>query len=105
MLHGIANAEQHSDKSYLNSDHEEADTKLVLQSADATTGGATSVSICSPDIDVLILAVCRYPDLCKDTSFVTGAGKHCRIMQIGPVYDIIGSRQSNSSARSACCQW
>ena len=80
----------HTDKSYLNSDQEEADTKLILHAADATACGATSIDICSPDTDVFILAIHRYPDLCKNTNFVTGIGKNHRTIQLSQVYDALG---------------
>ena len=48
------------DFSYLQSNHEEADTKIVLHAVDATTRGATDLRIYSPDTDVFILALRRY---------------------------------------------
>ena len=43
------------DMSYLKSDQEEADTKIVLHALDATANGATEIH--SPDTDVFILAL------------------------------------------------
>jgi hypothetical protein len=80
----------HVDKSYLNSDHEEADTKLILHAADASPCGATSISINSPDTDVFILAVRRYPDLCPDLTCVTGTGRNHMIIPLGPIYEALG---------------
>ena len=62
------------DMSYLKSDQEEADTKIVLHALDATANGATEIRIHSPDTDVFILALRRYPDLFQNTVFVTGKG-------------------------------
>ena len=45
------------DVAYLESSQEEADTKLLLHAIDATTSGATSIDIISPDTDVLVLAL------------------------------------------------
>jgi hypothetical protein len=84
----------HTDKRYLNSDHEEADTKLILHAADATACGATSIRICSPDTDVFILAVRHYPELCKDTTLVAGTGRRTRAIQLGPIYEILGPRKA-----------
>ena len=45
------------DISYLKSDQEEADTKIVLHALDATANGATEIRIHSPNTDVFILAL------------------------------------------------
>ena len=39
--------------SHLQSDHEEADMKMILHALDATADGATDLSIYSPGTDVL----------------------------------------------------
>ena len=68
------------DMSYLESSQEEVDTKILLHAIDATANGATELRIHSPDTDVFVLSVRRYPHLCKNTSFVTGTGhNHCEI--------------------------
>ena len=46
----------HIDASHLASNHEEADTKLLLHAGDATISGATSIEIMSPDTDVCFIA-------------------------------------------------
>ena len=53
----------------MNSDQQdEADIKLILAyAADATACGATTIGICSPDTDVLVLAICYYSALLKQT--------------------------------------
>jgi hypothetical protein len=56
----------HKDVSHLESNQEEADTKLLLHAVDATASGASKISIYSPDTDVLVLALRRYPELSKD---------------------------------------
>ena len=53
----------HKDVAYLESSQEEADTKLLLHAIDATTSGATSIDIISPDTDVFVLALRRFPEL------------------------------------------
>jgi hypothetical protein len=70
---------------YLQSNQEEADTKLLLHALDATAFGATRIHIHSPDTDVLILSLRRYPELCEDTSFVTGIGRNHRVIQLKPI--------------------
>ena len=42
------------DMSYLKSDQEEANTKMVLHALDATANGATEIRIHSPDTEVFI---------------------------------------------------
>ena len=76
----------HKSMNHIQSDHEEADTKLLLHAVDATICGATSISIHSPDTDVFVLSVRRYPQLCRDTNFVTGIGQTRRIIPMGPTY-------------------
>ena len=62
----------HKDIGHLQSNQEEADTKMILHARDATTNGATQLQIHSPDTDVFVLALRRYPELCENTLFVTG---------------------------------
>ena len=45
---------------YLNSEQEEADTKILLHAVDSTTSVATCIDIHSPDTNVLVLALRRY---------------------------------------------
>ena len=73
------------DTSYLKSDQEEADTKIVLHALDATANGATEIRIHYPDTDVFILSLRRYPDLCQNTVFVSGKGQNHREITLQPV--------------------
>ena len=75
---------------YLDSDQEEADTKLVLNAVDATASGATSIQIFSPDTNVFVLALRRYLEPCEDTSFVTGRGQRHRSISLGPIVRTLG---------------
>ncbi|CAH3136345.1 unnamed protein product, partial [Porites lobata] len=59
----------HRDVRHLRSTQEEADTKIILHALDASAQGATQLSIYSPDTDVLVLALRRYPDLCSNSCF------------------------------------
>ena len=45
---------------YLKSNQEEADTKIILHALDATTNGATEMKIHLPDTNVFILALRRF---------------------------------------------
>ncbi|KAK3731808.1 hypothetical protein QZH41_007634 [Actinostola sp. cb2023] len=84
----------HRKMSHLQSDQEEADTKMLLHALDATTSGATTIRIHSPDTDVLVLVLRRYPDLCDDTSFVTGIGQKHRIIPLKPIYEELGQHRA-----------
>ena len=50
--------------------------------------------ICSPDTDVLVLTVRRYPELCKDTTFAITAGRKSRTIQLGPIYEALGPQKA-----------
>ena len=78
------------DMSYLKSDQEGADTKIVLHSLDATPNGATEIRIHSPGTDVFILSLRRYPDLCQNTVFVTGKGQNHREIKLQPIVHVLG---------------
>ena len=80
----------HIDASHLASNHEEADTKLLLHAVDATISGATSIEIMSPDTDVFVLSLRRFPQLCQNTTFVTGRGEHLRKIALRPIVDALG---------------
>ena len=76
----------HMNMTHLQSTQEEANTKLLLHAVDATSHGASSVAIHSPDTDVFILALRRYPDLCRNTTFVTGTGQIRRTLPLQRIY-------------------
>ncbi|KAK3708724.1 hypothetical protein QZH41_004431 [Actinostola sp. cb2023] len=78
------------DMSYLNSNQEEADTKIILHALDATANGATELRIHSPDTDVFILSLRRYPDLCKNTVFITGTRQNYREIKLQPIVHALG---------------
>ena len=80
--------------SHLPSDQEEADTKLILHAIDATNSGATDLQIHSPDTDVLVPALRRYPQLCENTVFVTGAGQRDRMIPLKPIYGALGEERA-----------
>ena len=80
----------HKDVAYLESSQEEADTKLLLHAIDATTSGATSIDIISPDTDVFVLALRRFPELCQNTSFVTGRGQRHRKILLRLIVQALG---------------
>ena len=75
---------------HLQSNQEEADTKILLHAVDATTDGATELQIHSPDTDVFVLSLRRYPELCEKTSFVTGKGQNHRMIDLKPIVNALG---------------
>ena len=50
----------------------------------------TQLDVYSPDTDVFILLIRRYPQLPKETSFVTGRGTQQRRKRIKKIYDELG---------------
>ena len=84
----------HKDMSHLLSNHEEADTKIILHALDATNDGATEISIHSPDTDVLVLAIRRYSQMCTNTSFVTGTAAARRTIKLQPIVKSLGKAKT-----------
>ena len=74
----------------LQSNQEEADTKMILHTLDATANGATQLQIHSPDTDVFVLALRRYPELCENTLFVKGRGQYHRMIELKPIVQTLG---------------
>ena len=77
---------------HLTSTQLEADTRLLLHTIDATERRATSLSIHSPDTDVLVLALWRFASLCDETSVVVGTGDTRRSIPLRPLYDSLGGQ-------------
>ena len=73
------------DVSHLQSSNEEADTKLILHAFEVATNGATEINVFSPDTDVFVLLLRRYPELCRDVHFVTGTGERRRRIKLQPI--------------------
>ena len=84
----------HKDVRDLQSNQEEADTKTILHAADATSDGAMEIHIHSPDTDVFVLALRRYPELCADASFVTGKGRNHRASKLQPIVQALGEART-----------
>ena len=66
----------HFDVMYLRSSQEEAPTKIILHTVDAASRGSTEITFHSPETDVFVLSIRRYPQLCSDVRFVTGTGHY-----------------------------
>ena len=84
----------YKDVSRLQSDHGEADTKIIFHALDATADGATELSIYSPDTDVLVLAIRSYSEMYPNTSFVTGSATTRRTIKLQPILEALGSAKT-----------
>ena len=80
----------HRDMQYLDSNQEEADTKLLLHAIDATVSGATRIDIVSPDAGMFVLTLRWHADLCEDTRFVTGRGQRYRKISLCSIVCALG---------------
>ena len=84
------------DVHHLWNNHEEADTKMLLCAKDATVSGASRIEIHSPDSDVFIIALRRYPELCEETYFVTGKGADSKVLPLKSIYSSLGAEVCNA---------
>jgi len=75
------------------STQEEADTIMVLHAIEIASAAGT-VHICMQDIDVLLLALRRVPQLGKNSTLVMGTAEHRRTVLLQPIYDALGSEKS-----------
>ena len=84
----------YKDMSLLQSNQEEADTKLLLHALDATASGATRIRIHLPDTDVFVLSLRRYPELCEDTAFVNGVANRHRVIPLQTIVEVPGPERT-----------
>ena len=66
----------------LASNHEEADTRIVLHARDATVRGYSQVNVLCRDTDVLILLLAHREDLCQDIWMFSGTSKRKRYIPV-----------------------
>ena len=81
---------------HVKSSHEEADTKSILHALDASARRASMISIQSPDTDVFVLSIRRFPKLCNKTEFITGVDSTKRRIALLPVYEALGSENADA---------
>ena len=60
----------------LSSDHEEADTRIVLHARDAAVRGYHQVNVLCRDTDVLVLVLAHRQDLCQEIWMFSGTHTH-----------------------------
>ena len=88
-----------SEKEMATSDHEEADTKIVLHVHDSLEKGSRKIMIRTVDTDIVVILighfhsiVYHYPD--ADLRVAFGTGKHFRYFHINTVCGHLGREQS-----------
>ena len=74
----------------LESDHEEADTRLVLHAKHASDSGFSVVVVKSPDTDVFLLMLAMQQYFIADTFFMTGCQNKSRIIAVNEVVKSVG---------------
>lgn len=77
------------DMSFLESSHEEADTKMLFHAIQASGKVTSKIRIFSPDTDVLVLAIRRFPLLANDSAFVQ-TGSKIREFPLQAIYNKLG---------------
>lgn len=88
-------AATHTDATMLQTTQEEADTKILLHAAFVAQKGINTLHIYSPDSDVMILALRRYPLLPPDTGIYLGQGMK-RFVSLRPIYDALGPLKASA---------
>lgn len=81
--------------SELQSDHEEADTRILLHAKHASHD-YDHVVIRSPDTDVFVLLVGHKCSFDASLNFETGSGNKCRIIDINKIQEELGSDFSSA---------
>lgn len=75
------------------STQEEADTLMILHAVEVAASGA-KVHVNTQDTDVLLLALCRVPQLGRNSAPIMGTGDRQRTVRLQPVYDALGSTKA-----------
>ena len=73
----------------LTSDHEEADTRVLLHSKHAA-GSHEGIIIKTPDTDVFVLCTTMQKTIAKDMFLMTGTGNRFRLIDVSAVSDGLG---------------
>ena len=74
----------------LESDHEEADTRLLLHARHAADTQYTDIIVKSPDTDVFVLCIAKQKTIGKKLYLMTGTGNRFRLIDISAVSDALG---------------
>ena len=71
--------------------HEEADTRLILHSFNASQNASKSIAIRTVDTDVVVLAISFFKDLLVDELWIHfGVGKNVRLIPAHELSSILG---------------
>lgn len=79
---------------HLRSDHEEADTRLLLHANDASDAGYDHVIIRSPDTDVAVIAMSLQDRIKAHLYFATGVKDKSRLLSIKTLCGLLGPATS-----------
>jgi len=75
------------------SDHEEADSRIILHClhASRTASATTAIVVRSPDTDVLVILLAYASSLCQRVYLDTGTGNKRRLIDIQAIADVLGT--------------
>ena len=78
-------------------DHEEADTLIVLHALDASNSNrqVDSLHVISPDTDVFLLLINKYPQLCPSTVFITWRSQTRRQIPLQDIHEELGEEKAD----------
>jgi hypothetical protein len=83
-------AASHMDVECLANTQEEADTKIILHAVHLAGRGVKTLHVFSPDTDVMVLAIRRYPLLPSDSGIFLGLGLSRHYVSLKPIYEALG---------------
>lgn len=75
---------------------EEADTKKNLHAVHLAARGAKTLHIYSPDTDVMVLAIRRFPLLTSDSGLFLGLGLSRHFVGLRPIYQALGPLKASA---------
>ena len=74
----------------LTSDHEEADTRMLLHTYHAAQNGFENIVIRTPDTDVFVIAIYASLSFASNIIFLTGTGNNRRMISINSIKEQLG---------------
>lgn len=91
----------------LRSNHEEADTRIVLHCIYASKGGVQSIVMCSPDTDVIVLLLHHRTQIhSKEIYLLTGKNeRHTNQVRFVPIHEVFVSTRPSHTAASVLHDW
>ena len=73
---------------------EKADTKIILHAVNLAGRGAKTLHIFSPDTDVMVLAIRRFPLLPSDSGLFLGLSRH--YLSLKQIYEALGPLKASA---------